>query len=178
MTNLSELISICKVKDCQFPANLKFFSLAKDEDYSTPGIFFLFYRGELIYIGFTNNQQNIISERVVKQLATLTLRDYRIQFSEIASKHLKEDATLKNYFQIPEPTIANIDFQTSLNRIIFASKHWDEFKNFNEETLKRFELTWFPNPNLGNFKNIQELAKSLKIRFNPRCNQEYKTPYI
>lgn len=178
MINLNQLISISYPPDSQFPANLKFDSVAHEEEYATSGIFFLFYRGELIYIGYTNNKQNVIAERVVKQLATITLRDHRIQFSDSASNQLLKEASLKSYFHTPSPIIANEDFQTSVNRVKFAAQHWDEFKNFSEETLKRFDLKWFPNPNLGKFNTIQELSKSLKQTFNPRCNQEYRVPKI
>jgi hypothetical protein len=144
--------------------------------FKSPGIFFLFYRGELIYIGFTNNHENLIAERVIRQIATITLRDHRLQFTKAALETLLNAPMFESYFILPKPIIANTDFVTSVNRVLFASNHWDEFKNFNNETLSRFEMEWYPNPNLGVCRSISDLCDSLKNRYKPRCNQEYRKP--
>jgi len=160
----------------QFPCNLEFYSDNTDDVFKNPGIFYLFFRGELIYIGYSNNHQNIITERVVRQLATITLRDFRLNFTPAALKSLISQNEMITYFRKPKPRVQNSDFVTSVNRVLFASNHWDEFKNLNNQTLKLFELHWYPNPDLGVNSSISDLCDSLKNIYRPRCNREYVKP--
>lgn len=178
MFNLSNHINFSVVERTQFPCNLKFDNQVSDFQFNVPGIFFLYYRSELIYIGFTNNHQDVIAERIVRQLATITLRDYRIQFTPSALRVLKGNEIFDTYFNLPSPAVANVDFVTSVNRVNYDAYHWDEFKDFNSETLSRFEFEWYPNPDLKICNSIQELSQQLKNLYRPRCNQEYTMPKI
>ena len=162
----------------QFPCNLEFYSNNTDDVFKSPGIFYLFFRGELIYIGYSNNHQNIITDRVVRQLATITFRDFRLNFTQAALDSLISQNEMITYFRNPIPRVENSDFVTSVNRVLFASNHWDEFKNLNNQTLKLFELHWYPNPDLGVNSSISDLCDSFKSTYKPRCNQEYVKPYL
>jgi hypothetical protein len=164
----------------QYPCNFEFECIADtfDSKFENVGIFFLYYRGELIYIGYTNNQDNVLAERVVRQLATITLRDHRIQFTKAALNALKDNDVFNTYFNIPEPVVAKTDFVTSINRIKYAAHHWDEFKNFNSEMLSRFEIEWYPQPDLKGYRSIEELCSGLKAQYKPRCNKEYTPPKL
>ena len=172
-----KLINAIKI---QFPRNFEFECIADtfSGDFENAGVFFLYYRGELIYIGYTNNQENVLAERVVRQLATITLRDHRIQFTQAALNALNGNEVFNTYFNLPEPVVANADFVTSVNRVKYAAYHWDEFKNFNSETLSRFEIEWYPKPDLKGYKSIEELCSGLKAQYKPRCNQEYTPPKL
>jgi hypothetical protein len=164
----------------QFPRNFEFECLADTcaGDFENAGIFFLYYRGELIYIGYTNNHENVIAERVVRQLATITLRDHRVQFTKAALNALNGNEVFNTYFNLPEPVVANADFVTSVNRVKYAAHHWDEFKNFNSETLSRFEIDWYPHLDLKGCSSVEGLCKELKAQYKPRCNQEYTPPKL
>lgn len=177
---LSEHLRYKAVDKTQFPCNMQFESIpsANSDEFKKPGIFFLYFRGELIYIGFTNNNQDVIAERVVRQIASITLRDHRIQFSEAALSELRDNEVFNTYFNSPAPVVANKDFVTSVNRVKYAAHHWDEFKNFNSETLSRFEIDWYPNPDLKGCNSIEERCQQLKNQYKPRCNQEYDTPKL
>jgi hypothetical protein len=176
MLKLTDYIDYTVVKDRQFPKNLEFFCIDQDSKFEKPGIFYLYFRGELIYIGFTNNNQHVIQQRIIRQIATITLRDHRIVFTKQAPKTLYGNQVLNTYFTSPKPVIGRKDFVTSVNRIAFAAYHWDEFKNLNKETLGRFEFEWHPNPKLGAKPNIEALCNELKKKFKPRCNKEYDRP--
>jgi hypothetical protein len=182
MNKLSKYIDfkVVNANEIQFPCNLEFESIEDmcANTFNNPGIFFLYYRGELIYIGYTNNHENVIAERVVRQLATITLRDHRIQFTAASLNGLSTNDIFDTYFNFPEPIVANRDFVTSVNRVTYAAQHWDEFKNFNSETLSRFEIEWYPNPDLRGCNSIEELCKTLKDQYKPRCNQEYNRPNL
>lgn len=175
---LSEHLQYKDVDKTQFPCNLEFEDKVSDDTFKNPGIFFLFYRGELIYIGYTNNHQDVITERVVRQLATITLRDHRLQFTSAALDELRNSEISNTYFHLPEPVVAKTDFVTSVNRVKYAAHHWDEFKNFNSETLSRFEIDWYPNPDLKGCNSIEERCQQLKNQYKPRCNQEYHLPSL
>ncbi len=176
--NLKQYIQFSVVNKAQFPCNLKLEVTLDNEIFNSPGIFFLFYRGELIYIGFTNNNQNVIGERVIRQIATITMRDYRLQFTNAALDALINDPVFDSYFNVPKPIVANTDFVTSVNRVNFASSHWDEFKNFNNETLSRFEMEWYPNPKVIGCISIEEISQQLIEYYKPRCNKEYCKPIL
>ena len=120
----------------------------------------------------------MITERVVRQLATITLRDHRIQFTSAAINTLRGNEIFNTYFNLPEPVVANVDFVTSVNRVKYAAQHWDEFKNFNSETLSRFEMEWYPNPDLKGCNSIESLCQQLKNHYKPRCNEEYGRPKL
>jgi hypothetical protein len=176
--NLSSLFKFKVVEGIQFPCNFEFECIVKDDSFNNPGIFFLYYRKELIYIGFTNNNQDVISERVVRQIATITLRDHRIHFTPAALNCLIKNKTFDSYFNSTQQIVSNKDFVTSVNRVEYAAYHWDEFKNFNLESLSRFEIAWYPNPNLQGSNSINELCQQLKNHYKPRCNKEYTQPLI
>ena len=179
MAKLSDYIHFKLIDKTQFPRNLEFYCKVSGDEFRKVGIFFLFYRGELIYIGFTENNQDVIAERLVRQLATITLRDHRIQFTTAALNELNaKEEEFNTFFNLPVPIIAIKDFVTSVNRVAFASYHWDEFINLNDETLSRFEFKWYPNPSLGNHPNIEALCNEMKKKYKPRCNQEYRQPQL
>jgi hypothetical protein len=178
MLKLSEFLSHTIIENSQFPKNFEFNCTNQESKFKQPGIFFLFFRGELIYIGYTNNNQHVIGERIVRQIATITLRDHRVKFTEAALKKLNKIQTFKSYFTMPTPLVDTNDFVTSVNRVAFAAYHWDEFKNFNSDTLNRFEFEWYPNPKLGIHQDIVALCNELKNKYKPRCNQEYSRPKL
>lgn len=179
MTKLSDHVHFKLIDGTQFPGNLEFYSTDSGDEYRKAGIFFLFFRGELIYIGFTENNQDVIAERFLRQFAAITMRDHRIQFTQAALKELHAKKEVFNtFFNLPEPKIDNKDFVSSVNRVTFASYHWDEFINLNDETLSRFEFEWYPNPPLGNNSSIEVLCTELKKKYKPRCNQEFRQPLL
>jgi hypothetical protein len=180
MIKLNKHIEINYLESNQFPGNIEFSGIsdASRLEFKNPGIFLLFYRRELIYIGYSNNNLNIITERVLRQIATITLREHRVQFTEAALNCLQNCDTFNSDFNINRPVIGNNDLVTSVNRVLYAAEHWDEFKNFNTETLNRFEMIWYPNPDLKGCNSIEELCKKLKGYYKPRCNKEYTSPVI
>jgi hypothetical protein len=178
MLKISDFLSHTIIENSQFPKNFEFICKNEDSKFKQPGIFFLFYRGELIYIGFTNNNQHVIRERIIRQISSITLRDHRILFTDLAIEELRKKEELNTYFNLPVPVIGKRDFVTSVNRVVFAAYHWDEFKNFNSDTLNRFEFEWYPNPKLGINRDIEALCNELKNKYKPRCNKEYKYPHL
>jgi hypothetical protein len=105
----------------------------------------------------------------VRQLATITIRGNNIQFSSKAHKALIK-SELWPYYSHLNLKIENKDFQTSKNRVSFASCHKNEFLILDETVLKNFVFTWYPLPG---HSNIESKCEELKKQYKPRCNEEF-----
>lgn len=176
--NAHNIFRIVHKPSAFFPLNIEFKVKNQliEDCFNNPGIYSILYKGELIYIGFSANNDDIRSTRWARQIATITLRGEKVLFSEDALDVLK-NSQLWSYFAHLKPTASNKDFQTSKNRMLFASFHWEEFLILNETTLKKFEFQWNPMPNI-NKEEIEIKCKNLKVKFAPRCNQEYSPKKI
>jgi hypothetical protein len=160
--------------NASFPLNIEF-KLKKVEEenrFKCPGIFSILYKGEIIYIGYSENNDDIRSSRWVRQLATITLRGDKVVFSKEALEIL-QNSNILPYINHLKPMVSNRDFQTSKNRVLFANYHWNEFVCLSEETLKHFEFQWFPIMKAKR-KEVKQKCENLKNQYTPRCNKEYK----
>lgn len=171
--NAHNIFRIVHKPSAFFPLNIEFKvkNQLNEDCFKNPGVYSILYKGELIYIGFSANHDDIRSTRWVRQLATITLRGEKVLFSEDALDVLK-NSHLWSYFTHLKPTASNKDFQTSKNRMLFASFHWEEFLILNETTLKKFEFQWNPMSNHSK-KEIEMICQNLKNKYTPRCNKEY-----
>jgi hypothetical protein len=166
-----ELFTLIIDGKATYPLNLEF-SLKPLEDnaiFKNPGIYSIHYLGELIYLGFSQNQDDIRKTRWVRQLATITIRGNNIQFSSKAHKALIK-SELWPYYSHLNLEIENKDFQTSKNRVSFASCHKNEFLILDETVLKNFVFIWYPLPG---HSNIESKCEELKKQYKPRCNEEF-----
>ena len=118
---------------------------------------------------------NKIKEFFEKNPGKTLVNYYQQRAAKISSSNSEISNT---YFHLPEPVVENRDFVTSVNRVKYAAHHWDEFKNFNSETLSRFEIDWYPNPDLKGCNSIEKRCQQLKNQYKSRCNQEYGTPQL
>ena len=166
-----ELFTLTIDGKATYPLNLEF-SLKPLEDYAifkNPGIYSIHYLGELIYLGFSQNHNDIRKTRWVRQLATITLRGNNIQFSAKGYNALNK-SELWPYYNHLNLHVENRDYQTSKNRVLFACYHKNEFLILDETVLKNFVFTWYPLPSDS---NIENKCKELKKQYKPRCNEEY-----
>lgn len=170
--NASELFSV-NLDQSRYPLNIEFeiIPIANEEVFKNPGIFTLFYRGELIYIGYSNNSDDIRTTRFVRQLQTITMRGLNVQFNQKSKNTIRESVNLRNDFNENVLSSENqLDFVTSKNRILFADRHWDEFSRLDNPILQHFEFVWYVIT--GN-ENRSEITANLKREYKPRCNQEF-----
>jgi hypothetical protein len=152
-----------------FPLNLSF-ELSQDlhSDFQGPGIFFLYYKTELIYIGFfypSQKNRDVRKERMNKELATITMRGKQITMNPTSNKAFDLSVHLKNIPRRPKG-----DFLTSRNRVRFADKNWSEFQNDN--FLKDFEFYWFKEvKKLGRTRiELKAVTNQLINFYKPTCN--------
>ena len=137
-----ELFDLIVDTNAVFPLNLEVVVKdKKSKDFSGPGIYFLYYKEELVYIGyfFPNEQtRDVRNERMNKELLSITMRGKQIGFTQ-SSFDAHQNCVNYPVFQ---GEIRDKGFQTSVNRVNFADKNWNDFKTNN--FLYDFTFYWFP----------------------------------
>ncbi len=148
-----------------FPLNLEFVSkknLLTILDNS--GIYFLTYKGELIYIGYAVKED--VLSRMKKQLEGITLRGKNLAFKNPSRKTIRKSDILNSFFSDTILTQKK-SIETSPKRILFAEQHWKDFAFLDETILRNFVFHWFPID-----ANVEEKCSELKKLLRPRCNKE------
>jgi hypothetical protein len=159
----------------QFPLNLKFSCLPIEDEiiFQNRGIFALYYREELIYIGYSNNTDDIRTTRFVRQLQSITFRGEFVQLNNACINLIPSLVTISKDFTNNSVTPTGIDYVTSVNRLKFAEAHWDEFSHLENGFLKFFKFEWYV---IEEDENLENTTRKLKQKYQPRCNQEYGLP--
>lgn len=163
------LFSIAANTACTFPLNLDFtLNHAKEDRFSGPGIYFMYYHEELIYIGSffpSGKNWDVRFERFNKELETITMRGKHVTMNNASIRALQQSANLKNI----SPRIKG-DFQASKKRIEFADKHWNELQTAN--FLQAFTFHWFKKETRSRVdsKSLTLLKNQLIKFYKPTCN--------
>lgn len=166
----ANIFQIEKDSSCIFPLNLVVkLKDSKSEKLSGPGIYFLYYKSELVYIGYyfkSKGVDDVRTQRWIKELATISMRGKQVVFSKNAAN------AHTNCLQYPKyiGEISDNGFQTSAKRVVFADQHWKEFRN--DEFLDHFNFYWFPEEKgMGRSKEeLKEVTKTLRKFYEPLCN--------
>ena len=153
-----------------FPLNLEFeIKDKKSPNIPGPGLYFLYFKDELVYIGFfypDGDKRDARIERMKKEIVTISMRGREVVFTQTASDSHKQCVN----YPIFQGEISQNGFQTSVNRVNFADKNWDDFKTNN--FLCDFSFYWFPEEkNLGRTRNeLADLTNQLRKFYKPTCN--------
>ena len=155
-----------------FPMNLSF-ELTDDSQpaFQGPGIYFMYYKTELVYIGFFYPKQknrDVRKERMNKEIAGITMRGKQVTMNATSNKALDQSVHLQNIPRRPQG-----DFLTSPKRVMFADKNWSEFQNDN--FLKDFSFYWFKeDKTLGRTRDeLKKITKQLINFYKPTCNGKF-----
>jgi len=172
-----ELFRIIEVSQ-NFPLNLKFElkDLQTSFNFADSIIYSILFDGNPIYIGysFEDKQKDIRKSRWTKQLETILFRGYRVGLNLTSFKELEKSLKHKiekNYHS--DITVKKKDVMTSVNRIVFATKNWNEIKGLsskNETLLNRIHFQIQDSTGLSIKKDFQDRVKELIKQQNPRCN--------
>jgi hypothetical protein len=167
--NAAKLFQLEVDSDCIFPLNIKFEATedAKQKINST-GIYFLTYKGELLYIGYAVQQEAL--DRMRRQLEGITLRGSRVAFNDLAVLTIENSDILRPFFNATILERRN-GFVTSEKRVLFAENHWKDFAFLDKCILSNFAFDWFPVDS-----DVEEKCNQLKNKFHPRCNNEGSLP--
>ena len=199
-----------KIKNYHYPFNFEFkkgkYAVDKDNkgEFYGSGIYLITfndadkYNEDVIYIGkyMPYGKGNVISDRWIKHIATITNRGHRI--SGFGKKNKKYELLEKIGF-LAEKSIDNYkafvlkagrmegDYSTSVKRLEFAKDNWHTFKgnieNFREDVLPKFQFHYMQ----FNGHKESEIPDSVKIKeyyenlaslvetyllwkYNPVCN--------
>ena len=172
-----ELFRIIDVSQ-NFPLNLKFElkDFKTSFDFSDPIIYSILFDRKIIYIGysFEDKQKDIRKSRWTKQLETILFRGYRVGLNKKTFE--KFDILFKNILEQRNHSDIKIkkkDVMTSVNRINFAAKNWNEIKAIssnNDSLLKRISFQIEVSSKSIPKQDLQDRVKELIKQINPCCN--------
>jgi hypothetical protein len=156
-------------KTTEFPFDLSFRIIAeKSEVFQGPGIYWVTFKDELIYIGsYSSVLPNLISDRWVKHIQTFTNRGYRLGFNALTKKELIP-TELKFFFDRDCYRYCDTGTVTSIERLIFASRNFDEFKlSDGSEIIDNFRFYYCP---LDSTQAAKDIESGLIEQLRPICN--------
>ena len=172
-----ELFRIIEVSQ-NFPLNLKFElkDFKTSFNFSDPIIYSILFDRKIIYIGysFEDKQKDIRKSRWTKQLETILFRGYRVGLNLTSFKEFEKSLKQKLGEQDSTSIKTRItDVMTSSNRIIFASKYWEEIKKLdsnNDTFLKRISFQIEVSSKSIPKQNLQDRVNELIEQHKPFCN--------
>jgi hypothetical protein len=174
---LNELFTIQRIDSVLFPFNLEFKPTGLAEialDFT--GLFYLFYKGELLYIGEGNSGRvsETPTKRIQKQLSTITLRGADVCFKGKMPQLILSIPELNTFVSKKLLNQLHGSSESSVNKIHFAAQHWETFAFLENIGLKHFTLVIKDLKDLKvDASELQTNCKSEKNTFLPRCNKEY-----
>lgn len=165
-----ELFDFIVDTNAVFPLNLEFDLMDKKPmDFSGPGIYFLYYKEELVYIGYFHSSKlsnDVRTQRWNKELESLTMRGHQIVFTQSAST---AHQNCVNY-PVFQGKINDNGFLTSVNRVLFADKNWTSFQT--NDFLGDFTFYWFKEEKGLNRtrEELEQVTNQLREFYKPTCN--------
>lgn len=173
----SDIFKIVEVSN-PFPLNLKFVLKENQPNFNfaQPILYSILLDGKIIYIGFSyeDKQKDIRKSRWTKQMETILFRGYRVGINK--KGYLEFEKSLKHKIDKKEGDsikIRKTDVMASLNRIIFASKYWNEIEKLNSKNdtfLNRITFQIEDSSKLKVKKDFQDRAKELIKQKKTFCN--------
>jgi len=164
-----QVYTILKSSNGTYPLDQEFTLIGKkEEEFCGPGIFFLYFKTQLVYIGSffpRDKNRDVRNERVNKEIATISMRGARVSLNAAAIKAKNNSQHLKNI-----KSNQSGDFLSSKKRIEFADNHWGELKTNN--FLSHFSFCWIKNNNNPKVtsKQLTAIKKELINFYKPLCN--------
>jgi hypothetical protein len=137
-----------------------------------PGIYFMYFKEELVYIGFyrgSKKNNNVAIARWIKELETISMRGFHVSFNPKSILTLSTCQLLQAYFQ--NPGKGDSGYLTSQNRLTFAEKNWPELSQDPSQWLCHFTFHWHQKSDQHRTKiEIHQVTNQLKQFFKPTCN--------
>jgi hypothetical protein len=168
--NANDLFILEEDVNLLFPLNLEFrFNPKLPFNLPGPGIYFTYFKDELIYIGYffpNGNDRDARMKRMKKEISTISMRGREVVFSQNAFDTHQQCVN----YPIFQGEISENGFQTSVKRVEFADKNWNTFQT--NDFLKNFDFYWFPEEkNLERTREkLEHITKQLRKFYKPTCN--------
>ena len=177
------------------PFNIKFSTKKLSQDdfkyLQGPAIYLISDQRETLYLGKYQPQNgNIVKDRLVKHLSTISARGHRLGFGNQsrynAMLHIIKNKLLKkNIDKAFQPKFRSKYFRdsghtTTINRLRYADANWDFFSRAkNSDLLKTFSIHIFLlRVNCNQWSSnliISQLEKDILNKIQPICNKEYSS---
>ncbi len=148
--------------------NTEFLLTSHTDSFDEPGLYFMYYEKELVYIGyfFGSKKEDVRKERWSKELETISMRGHRVGFNESSFRELQKSKNI----HINKPKIKDTGCVTSKKRIQFADKNWGVLSQNPTNWIHKFSFTWVPNKATRTKKELEKLTKTLREFYKPTCN--------
>ena len=154
--------------DSSFPLDLNFIKDEQTLELHDLGYFYLTYNKELIYIGISEGNEDVIEARFKKQLESISLRSRGISFSQVSWDAIQNCANLvSDFHEIQKPSAKGCE--TSVNKVIFANKKWEDFRVLHDSNLLNFDFYWVSTPE-ATVDEVRMIVDQLKKLLKPKCN--------
>ena len=195
-----------KIKNYDYPFNFEFKKIKKvykgdkKKVFNGSGIYLIKYKKEIIYIGkyMPYGKGNVITDRWLKHIATITNRGHRVCGFEKKNKKYEllekigflVEKGIDKYkaFVLKAGRMEGGDYSTSVKRLAFAKDNWHTFKeqdktNFEKNVLPKFQFHYMqlnghkegeiPDSvkTKEYYENLASLVETYLLwKYNPVCN--------
>ena len=152
-----------------FPLNLEFIVKdKKSKDFSGPGIYFLYFKEELVYIGYFHSSKlsnDVRTQRWIKELGSISMRGKQVTVNNTSIRALDNSTNLIQTLRQPKG-----DFLTSKKRVEYADKNWPSFQT--NGFIGDFTFYWFKEEKgLNRTKSqLKLVTNQLRKFYKPTCN--------
>jgi len=154
-----------RIKNYKYPFNFEFkkgeYAVNKDNncEFHGSGVYLITYKEEVIYIGkyMPYGKGNVITDRWIKHIATITNRGHRVcGFGKKNKKYellekigflVEKGIDKYKAFVLKAGRMEGGDYSTSVKRLAFAKDNWHTFKeqdktNFEENIFPKFKFLY------------------------------------
>jgi hypothetical protein len=178
-----KLFSI-EIKDFnKLPFNIDFKRIYKN-NINGPGIYIVTIEDEIAYIGSYKTDNDIIDDRWIRHIHTITCRGIKIGFGNKTIEWFRKTYSpifTRNNITINETEIVNerlrdTGYVTTKNIVKYCMSKWNILNNMDNNLNLSFHL-FKPNSKEAKefVKNIASIKKDLILEINPPCNSQYKS---
>jgi hypothetical protein len=166
----------------KFPFNINF-SRKHKENIKGPGIYIITLDDEIAYIGSYKTDNDIIADRWIRHIHTITCRGINIGFGNRTIEWFRKTYSpifTRNNITINETEIVNerlrdTGYVTTKNIVKYCMSKWSKLKNIDNNINLSFHLFKPDAKNAREFvKDIASIKKHLIQHINPPCNSQYK----
>jgi hypothetical protein len=167
----------------KFPFNINF-SRKHMENIKGPGIYIITLDDEIAYIGSYKTDNDIIADRWIRHINTITCRGINIGFGNKTIEWFRNTYSpifTRNNITINETEIVNerlrdTGYVTTKNIVKYCMSNWNILKNMDNNLNLSFHLFKPDANNTKEFvKDIAGIKKHLIQYINPPCNSQFKS---
>jgi hypothetical protein len=166
----------------KFPFNI-YFSRKHLENIKGPSIYIITLDDEIAYIGSYKNDIDIIADRWIRHIHTITCRGINIGFGNRTIEWFRKTYSpifTRNNITINETEIVNErlrdnGYVTTKNILKYSMSNWSILNNMDNNLNLSFHLFKPNTKDASEFvKDIASIKKNLIQHINPPCNSQYK----